>query len=95
MTNENAAALPQPNYKLIFGTLLALTLVTVAISRLDLGMAGNMALAIIVASIKALLVAAYFMHLKFERWMLVAVVAAPLFFTVVLILGLLPDICFR
>lgn len=85
---------PHPNYGLIFGVLLALTVVTVVISRIHLGFAGNMALAVAVATVKGLLVAMYFMHLKFEKKHLVIAVAIPLFFVAAFIIGLLPDIVF-
>ena len=54
-------------YILIFVTLMALTFVTVAISRLDLPVPAAVALALVVASIKGGLVASYFMHLISER----------------------------
>ena len=54
-------------YIIIFATLMALTFVTVAISRLHLPVPAAVALALIVASIKGGLVAAYFMHLISER----------------------------
>lgn len=54
-------------YILVFVTLMALTLITVAISRLHLPVAEAVALALVVASIKGGLVAAYFMHLISER----------------------------
>jgi len=43
---------------------------------------------------KALLIAAYFMHLKFEIRPIYIVVGVPLFLTVLLIVALLPDIGF-
>jgi cytochrome c oxidase subunit 4 len=54
-------------YILIFITLMALTFVTVAISRLDLSTPAAVALALAVASVKGGLVAGYFMHLLSER----------------------------
>ena len=67
-------------YILIFVTLMALTLVTVAVSRLHLPVAGAVTVALIVASIKGGLVAGYFMHLLSERkliyWVLGVTVAA-------------------
>jgi cytochrome c oxidase subunit IV len=54
-------------YIIIFVTLMALTFVTVAISRLDLPVPAAVALALVVASIKGGLVASYFMHLISER----------------------------
>jgi cytochrome c oxidase subunit IV len=76
-------------YILVFITLMALTFVTVAISRLDLPTSAAIALALVVASIKGGLVAAYFMHLISERkliyWVLGFTVA---FFFAVLLLPL-------
>jgi cytochrome c oxidase subunit IV len=54
-------------YIIIFVTLMALTFVTVAISRLHLPVHLAVALALTVASIKGGLVAGYFMHLISER----------------------------
>lgn len=59
-----------PNIKLyltIFGALMFLSVVTVAVSYLHLPVAGAVLVALIIASIKAGLVAAYFMHLKGEK----------------------------
>jgi cytochrome c oxidase subunit 4 len=59
--------------------LLVLTAVTVAVARFDLG-AANIAVALGIASLKATLVALFFMHLKYEhRFHLVILVAAALF----------------
>jgi cytochrome c oxidase subunit 4 len=54
-------------YILVFVTLMALTIITVAISRLHLPVHEAIAIALIVASIKGGLVASYFMHLISER----------------------------
>jgi len=49
------------------GTLLLLTLVTVAATRIDLGSSLNLALAMVIAVIKATLVVLFFMHLKYDK----------------------------
>ena len=76
-------------YIIIFVTLMALTFVTVAISRLHLPVPAAVGLALAVASIKGGLVAAYFMHLISERkviyWVLGFTVAC---FVAVLLLPL-------
>jgi len=54
-------------YLIVFGALMVLTVVTVAISYLRLPIAGAVLLGMAVASLKAGLVAAYFMHLKGEK----------------------------
>jgi len=50
----------------IFGVLIVLTVITVAVSRVDLG-AANSFVAIFVATIKATLVATFFMHLRHDK----------------------------
>jgi cytochrome c oxidase subunit IV len=54
-------------YYKVFGTLLALTLITVAVSYLHLPHTPAVILALMIATFKAGLVAAFFMHLKGER----------------------------
>ena len=66
-------------YVIVFIALAFLTVVTVAISYLDIGVKAGIALGLFVASIKASLVACYFMHLIDEKvtiyWTLLATVA--------------------
>lgn len=52
-------------YNRVFVTLIVLTVITVAVSRVDFGVL-NIVVAMVIASIKALTVALFFMHLKFE-----------------------------
>ena len=54
-------------YVIVFVALAFLTVVTVAISYLDLGVGASVALALGVASVKGALVASYFMHLIDEK----------------------------
>jgi cytochrome c oxidase subunit IV len=54
-------------YYKIFGALLVLTVVTVAVSYLHMPTTPAVIVALIIASFKAALVAMYFMHLKGER----------------------------
>jgi cytochrome c oxidase subunit 4 len=60
-------------YITVFVALMALTLVTVAISYLDLSTPMAIALALFVATIKGSLVACYFMHLISEKKLIYAV----------------------
>ena len=75
-------------YVIVFVALAFLTVVTVAISYLDLGVGASVVLALGVASVKGALVASYFMHLIDEKitiyWTLL--ITATMF----LILMLLP-----
>lgn len=58
--------LPFRIYVLVFGALIVLTVFTVTVSRYDFG-AWNIVVAMLVASVKAMLVALFFMHLKYEK----------------------------
>jgi cytochrome c oxidase subunit 4 len=74
-------------YILVFVSLMALTIITVTISRFHLPVPAAVTVALIVACIKGGLVASYFMHLISERkliyWVLGFTVAC--FFTVLLL----------
>jgi len=72
-------------YIAVFAALWVLTLVTVAVSYLDLSVATGVALALLIATIKGSLVACYFMHLISEKKLILLV----LVMTVVFFLSLL------
>ena len=69
----------------VFGALLALTLITVAVSYLQLPTGPTIALGLTIAGAKAALVGLFFMHLKGERPM----VCWPLGLTAFLFVALL------
>jgi cytochrome c oxidase subunit 4 len=62
-------------YITVFVALMALTIVTVAISYLDLSTPMAIALALVVATVKGALVACYFMHLISEKRLIYVVLA--------------------
>lgn len=64
----------------VFAALLVLTFVTVMVSYVHLGHVGNILVALVIATFKALLVAAYFMHLNAERKTIFQVLAVTFFF---------------
>jgi cytochrome c oxidase subunit 4 len=71
ISHELGHVIPFSVYRNIFIALIVLTVITVAISRVDFG-AMNIVIAMLVASVKAMLVALFFMHLKYEKpltWM--------------------------
>jgi len=86
-----AEAHAEPNYMKIFWWLLALTLFEVAIIYAHIPKVFLAVALILTAIIKALLVAINFMHLRFERWTLIAVTILPLLLVIDLLLGILPD----
>ena len=68
----------------VFGALLVLTVVTVAVRYIDLGQA-NIWLALLIAVVKAGLVAMYFMHLRWDSPFNGIVLIASLFFVALFI----------
>lgn len=71
-------------YLVVFGALLALTLITVFVSYLHLARGPAIALGVTIAALKAGLVAAFFMHLKGENRLIYWVLGVTAFFMVVL-----------
>lgn len=74
-------------YLLVFGALAVLTVITVAISQLHLPTHEAIILALIVAAVKASLVAAFFMHLISEKKLIYAVLGITVFFFGLMIWG--------
>jgi cytochrome c oxidase subunit IV len=87
-----AHAHASPNYWKIWLYLFILTVVEIAVIYLPTSKAVIAVLLIGLACYKALLVAMYFMHLKFERRTLGIIALTPFILCVFLILMLLPDI---
>ncbi len=81
-------------YFLIAGTLFVLTVVTIAASFFNLGKAGNVILAMAIASFKGSLVMLFFMHLKYEQRIMVLIAIAPFVLAAILALALFPDIVY-
>jgi cytochrome c oxidase subunit IV len=69
-------------YLIIGATLLVGTVLTVLASYIDLGQSWNIVLALVIATVKASLVALYFMHLISERQMIYLVLGFTFFFFV-------------
>jgi cytochrome c oxidase subunit 4 len=63
----DAVAVRVKGYLVVFGALLVLTVMTIAVSYLRLSEAPAVAVAVAIAAAKAALVAMFFMHLKGER----------------------------
>ena len=71
-------------YITVFVALMILTIITVAISYLDLPVAQAVAIALFVACVKGGLVAGYFMHLVSEKKLIYAVLGLTVVFFIVL-----------
>lgn len=81
-------------YVAVWACLIVLTGATVLASYVDLGIL-NIVVALFIASIKASLVALYFMHLKHESPLVWGFALAPIVFLVLIIAGTLSDTLFR
>jgi cytochrome c oxidase subunit IV len=72
-------------YMFVFGALLVGTILTVWVSYIDLGRIWvNIAVALLIATVKASLVAGFFMHLISEKKAIYATLATTAFFFVAL-----------
>ena len=94
LTAEHAADIDKHVrvYITVFVALMALTIVTVAVSYLDLSTPMAVAVAVLIATIKGSLVACYFMHLISEKKLIYAVLAITAFkFVALLALPVLTD----
>jgi|SoiMethySBSTD1v2_1073268.scaffolds.fasta_scaffold2795776_1 cytochrome c oxidase subunit 4 len=81
------------NYFAIFGTLVALTILTVAVAFIHIeNELIKVLVALAIASVKALCVALFFMHLKFEGKLIYTIFIVPLLLCVLLTVALIPDV---
>ena len=65
MSGESSISLK--TYIYVLGSLLFLTVITVAVSHIDFGIF-NAFISVLIATIKASFVILYFMHMKHENW---------------------------
>jgi cytochrome c oxidase subunit 4 len=72
-------------YITVFVALMALTIITVAVSRVHLPVATAVTVALLVATIKGSLVACYFMHLVSEKKLILAVLTLTAAFFIALL----------
>ncbi len=82
------------NYLIVWATLLVLTAITVGVSLLNLGL-WNAGVALGIASVKAALVALYFMHLRHEIKLVLGFALFPLLILALIIIGTLTDTLYR
>src|SRR6187431_2479233 len=72
-------------YITVFVALMALTIITVAVSYLHLSTPMAVSVALFIATVKGTLVAGYFMHLLSEKKLILAVLALTVVFFAVLL----------
>ena len=80
------------DYVLVFVALAVLTGLTVGISYSGLGPGTKESVAFVIATVKALLVATLFMHLRYEPRIIVLFAIIPVVLAVFFILAISPDI---
>ncbi len=81
------------NYVAIFGLLVVLTIVTVAVAFVHIERELiKVLVALTIASIKAAFVTLYFMHLKYEGKLIYLILLLPLFLCILLVIALIPDV---
>ncbi len=82
------------NYAIVWVALLILTFVTWRVSFIPLGLM-NVTVAMVIASLKASLVALFFMHLRYENKLVWAFALIPFGFLSLIIFGTLVDVFYR
>jgi cytochrome c oxidase subunit 4 len=80
--------LPIKTYLLVFVALMALMILTAFLSTVAMGRELNTIVALVIAAIKATLVLLFFMHLKYESYVLSSVVFVAGLFWLVIFFGL-------
>lgn len=93
-THEQHHILSYGKLAAVLGALLALTIVTIGVSYLDLGPL-NVPLALAIASTKATLVLLFFMHLKYEGKVIVISFVSTIIFLAIMITFTFWDVAFR
>ena len=90
---ENAHAQhAEPNYFAIMVVLTVLTILEIFVPPLIADKLAAGSVLVLLAIVKALLVALYFMHLRYERTTLSVIALTPMLICVFLIIMLLPDL---
>lgn len=82
----------EPNYYLVLVWLAVLTVAEIAVVLIDPPFLSKVILLVGMALSKAILVALYFMHLRFETSTLMIIAATPLIICSFLIFMLMPDL---
>ena len=81
----------QPNYAAVFWALFILTVFEIVTANLPLAKPAIVISLVFLAIVKASLVALFYMHLKFEKYIIYVIVLFPLFLAVTLTVMVLAD----
>lgn len=82
-------------YTIVFLLLLVLTVITVAVAYYNFGGLVNLVLALGIATVKATLVALYFMHVRYSGRLIQITLVTSLLFLALLMFGTLMDVWTR
>ena len=94
MSDNGHHILPFKLYVQIFASLLVLTVITVWVAQFDFGSL-NTVIAMLVATVKATLVALYFMHLKYDDKLNTVCLLSGVFFLLVMFAFIAIDVYTR
>lgn len=91
---ESTHTYEEPNYMAVFVALIVLTLAELGVAQMtqQLGRSNVVLWLVVLAFTKAGLVALWYMHLKFEGWLLYLVCAVPIVLVAVLVGGTITDV---
>lgn len=92
MTEHAKHHLSSKDYVMVFAGLMVLTGLTVTLAYTGLGEGLKTFLAFAIASVKALLVALLFMHLRFEPRTIIIFAITPVVLAVLFILAISPEV---
>ena len=91
MSDTAEVAHKQPNYKAVFWSLFFLTIFEITTANLPLAKPIIVLSLVSLAIVKASLVALFYMHLKFEKYVIYFIVLFPLFLAIILTVLVLCD----
>ena len=83
---------PRPNYAGVFLTLFVFTVVEIAVANAHWARTLTILLLVFLAVVKATLVALFYMHLRFEKVLLAAIILIPFAFSFMLTISVGLDI---
>jgi len=86
MNEEKRSVAGFKTYVIVWLCLLLLTVLTVAVSGMKMGASGSLT-SVVIATIKASLILLFFMHLKYERFLITAMLLLTVM-TIAVIIGL-------
>lgn len=95
MTDAQIATHKQPNYAGVFWSLFILTIFEIITANLPLVKWMIVVSLILMAIVKASLVALFYMHLKFEKWLIYVIALFPFILAVALVVMVLSDVSIK